>query len=109
MFQFKDFAVDTEGERVIVADRGGDIVGFASVWTEGSFLHNLFVERNAQGVGIGRQLLHACLEMGLKKPARLKCVVKNRTACEFYERMGWRNESTSDEGPLGPYHVYIYE
>ena len=40
-----------------VAVQNGHRVGFASVWTNDNFLHNLFVDPQYQSTGVGRLLL----------------------------------------------------
>ena len=91
-----------------MAEDDSRVVGFSSVWLQDNFIHHLFVDPTQQGRGIGKMLLEACLNGKLCKPARLKCVVRNQQACEFYERLGWRVESTTEDGPMGPYHSYLF-
>lgn len=47
--------------RSVVAERGGEVVGFAAAWSRGGdwFLASLFVAAEAQGGGIGSALLDA--------------------------------------------------
>jgi len=106
-FGLADFDKDTEGEWLLVAEDDSRVVGFSPVWVEDNFLHHLFVNPAFQSQGIGKTLLKACLDQKLKRPARLKCVVRNRMACNFYEKTGWVVESTSATGPMGPYHNYL--
>lgn len=106
-FSLHDFKRDTEGETVVVAVEDETIVGFASIWAKDNFLHHLFVDSVFQGRGIGKRLLDHCLGGLLKRPARLKCVIRNERACRFYERQGWKIESTTKDDPMGPYHTYV--
>lgn len=105
-FKLEDFDESTEGEWVLVAEMQGKIVGFSSVW-EDHFLHNLFVAATAQSKGVGQQLIAACFEGKLNKPARLKCTVKNTKACGFYEANGWEIEEANVANDPDPYHLYI--
>jgi GNAT superfamily N-acetyltransferase len=108
-FALQDFKRDTEGEVIFVAVEDETIVGFASIWAKDNFLHHLFVDSKYQGQGVGKGLLAHCLGTILKRPARLKCVIRNERACRFYERQGWKIESTTADGPMGPYHTYVLQ
>lgn len=105
-FKLTDFESSTEDEWVLVAEIDGEIVGFSSV-SEGCFLHNLFVLPTAQGKGVGNKLLAACFAGKLNKPARLKCTVRNTTACGFYEANGWVVEQANVEHEFDPYNLYL--
>lgn len=108
-FNLSDFKRDTEGEWILVAERAGKIIGFSSVWVQDNFLHHLYVHPKAQGKGVGRSLLDACFKGNLQRPARLKCVIKNLRACEFYEALGWTKESTTTtDAELGSYYTYVF-
>lgn len=106
LFKLEDFDKSTEGEWVLVAEMEGKIVGFSSVGGD-NFLHNLFVAPAAQGLGVGKQLLAACFEGKLTKPARLKCVVKNTKACDFYEANGWEIDEANVADDPDPYHLFV--
>lgn len=108
-FNLSDFSKDTEGEWVLVAECEGKPVGFSAIWVKDNFLHHLFIDPNFQRQGIGRRLLDACFAGKLQKPARLKAVVQNARACAFYETLGWEIESTTPDGPMGPYHTYVFK
>jgi GNAT superfamily N-acetyltransferase len=41
-----------------VAAQNGHRLGFASVWTNDNFLHNLFVDPQYQSMGVGHELLN---------------------------------------------------
>jgi len=107
-FHLADFLIDTKGEEILVLEDRGDVVGFCSVWRADNFLHHLYIDTSYQGKGFGKLLLNTCLKKQiLKLPARLKCVARNKSACKFYEKLGWKIESTTDEGPMGTYHTYV--
>jgi len=58
-FQLEDFDRAIIGETVIVAEHQGKLLGFASIFTQENFLHNLFVDPAHKGTGVGSALLHA--------------------------------------------------
>jgi ribosomal protein S18 acetylase RimI-like enzyme len=104
-FRLDDFVKDTDGEKILVAERDGEIAGFISLWIVDNFVHHLFVRADFQGLGIGERLLDEGLKT-ISRPARLKCVVRNAKACAFYEKRGWSVEGTAADGPMGPYRTY---
>lgn len=99
--KLEDFDASTAGERILVAEYASHPVGFASVWQADSFLHNLFVHPQYQGLGVGRMLLLGCDKYFSSVPT-LKCLKANDRAMRFYESEGWRVRSEAD-GPEGPY------
>ena len=99
--QLQDFDASTAGEQVLVAVQGGQAIGFASVWREDSFLHNLFVHPAQLGKGVGAVLLAACDPYFCCVPT-LKCLVANAPALRFYRSQGWTVRSEAD-GPEGRY------
>lgn len=88
-FRFEDFIEHSSGETILVArSRKGDVLGFISVWTADDFIHMLYVSSQWRGLGVGSALLRAIPEWPVRS-YRLKCLVKNRHAKEFYERHGF--------------------
>jgi ribosomal protein S18 acetylase RimI-like enzyme len=73
--------------------QNGHRLGFASVWTNDNFLHNLFVDPQYQSQGVGRYYWNRCRRR-LPVRVRLKCLVKNARAVAFYQRHGWHIEAT---------------
>jgi GNAT superfamily N-acetyltransferase len=76
-------------EEVWVAETGGTIAGFVSIYLPERFIHSLYVHpaRHRQGIG------QALLDLALRRcggRAELKCQEGNRGACAFYTRLGWR-------------------
>jgi GNAT superfamily N-acetyltransferase len=103
-----DFAQSSVGELVHVATKSnGEIVGFIALQPTESFIHHLYVHREARGKGVGRQLLLS-LEPWLSTPWRLKCVRANQRALDFYIRFGWC-EVASGESEHGPYAVLEWQ
>lgn len=88
MFHLDDFDVQTEGERILVAESTGRIAGFVSVWEPDHFIHHLFVDVDYLRQGIGRALLRALPEWP-ERHYRLKCLDRNRTALAFYRAQGF--------------------
>ena len=82
------FAGLIDGEEVHIAEVGGQVVGFVSVWVSDSFIHHLYVLPQFQGQGVGSSLLRACEEK-YHLPLSLKCDVCNLRAHRFYKNKGW--------------------
>jgi len=104
-FRHEDYFKATAGEKVLLAELSGALVGFVSVVTEKSFVHNLFIDPAYQAKGLGKALLGAGIE-NLPRPVRLKCTERNVQACKFYERLGWRAIETVAGHPDGAYVLY---
>jgi len=102
----EDFDQAILGEKVIVAEEGGKRLGFASIFTEENFLHNLFVAPDAQGQGIGSALLHT-VEKTFTATGSLKCLVKSEKSVKFYQRHGWEIITTGDS-PKGEYYLFHF-
>lgn len=102
-FHLVDFDEATAGEVIYVAEILGQIVGFGSVWKTDNFLHNLFVHPQYLRQGIGLALLRACVR-DIGRPVRLKCLIQNTSAIEFYTAMGWMIAERGSD-PLGEYFV----
>ncbi len=98
-----EFKRVTEGELILVAERGDEIVGFASIWEPDSFLHHLFVHPTFQRQGIGGSLLAACDGYFQSAPS-LKCLKSNTRALDFYKSQGWIIESDGED-ETGTYFV----
>jgi GNAT superfamily N-acetyltransferase len=97
-----DFDTATRGEAIFVAEHPSTVIGFASVWEPGSFVHNLFVDPEWLGCGAGRALLDACAR-AFPPPLSLKCLKRNEAALAFYRRLGWTIEDDG-EGADGEYY-----
>ncbi len=90
---FKMFALD---EEVWLAQMGGALVGILSIFRAESFIHCLYVDPDAQGLGVGRALVsHVRRVMG--EPLTLKLDVPNRKAIAFYEATGWERMTGLDD------------
>ena len=105
-WQLEDFDAATLDEEIWVAEQDGHRLGFASVWTNDNFLHNLFVDPQYQSLGVGHLLLEQ-VQKTFTSTGSLKCLVKNERAVAFYQRHGWHIEATGDS-PEGEYYLMHY-
>ena len=105
-WQLEDFDAATRDEVIWVATQNGHRLGFASVWTNDNFLHNLFVDPQYQSHGVGKMLLEQ-VQKTFTSTGSLKCLVKNARAVAFYQRHGWHIEATG-ESPEGEYYLMHY-
>ena len=93
------FTATTQGEAILVAERGGIVTGFAAVYTGDApdyFLHHLYVHPVHSGSGIGGQLL-ATVVARFGPRLSLKTQLSNTGARRFYARAGWV-EDAADSG-----------
>ena len=94
---------------VVVADRAGQIVGFAFAGsadhpdaTKGLeparnlHLFSIYLIANDHGAGLGRQLLHAAIG---DRPAQLWVAQSNERAREFYARQGFATDGVEISDP----------
>lgn len=105
-WRLEDFDAAILDEEVWVAEQDGHRLGFASVWTNDNFLHNLFVDPQFQSLGVGHVLLEH-VQKTFSSTGSLKCLVKNVRAIAFYQRHGWHIEATGDS-PDGEYYLMHY-
>jgi GNAT superfamily N-acetyltransferase len=76
------------GERVTVAERGGEVLGFVALYEADAFVHHLYVAPRWHGRGVGRRLLAEAVEQA-GGAASLKVMAANAGARAFYARLGW--------------------
>lgn len=105
-WQLEDFDAATRDETVWVAEADGHRLGFASVQPDDNFLHNLFVDPDWQGHGVGRALL-LHVQSTFTSTGSLKCLVHNQQALTFYRNHGWRQEAQGIS-PDGDYWLMHY-
>lgn len=84
-----EFARDTKGEAILVADDDGYPSGFLSIWTPSKFIHCLYVDRDCRRRGIGSALIEEAGER-YGYPLHLKCMDVNEKAKAFYRDSGWK-------------------
>lgn len=100
-----DLEEQSKGETIIVAESGGHILGFVSIWVLENFVHHLYVHLDHQGRGVGRLLLEEAARI-CPGDLTLKCVKANQRAMTFYRRTGW-TEASSGVGPEGDYALFV--
>ena len=95
-FRAEDFRMFALDEEVWLARMGGALVGILSIFRAESFIHCLYVDPDAQGLGVGRALVdHVRRVVG--EPLTLKLDVPNRKAICFYEATGWERMTGLDD------------
>jgi GNAT superfamily N-acetyltransferase len=75
--------------RCHVAVQEGRLLGFAAYSLENRHLHQLFVDRTAQGAGVGQRLLDF-VKTAMPDGFKLRTHQDNAGARRFYEREGMR-------------------
>jgi GNAT superfamily N-acetyltransferase len=95
-FQARDFIAFAREEEVWLAYMSDALVGILSVFREENFIHCLYVDPDAQGLGIGRALVDF-VRRKVDQPLTLKLDVPNRRAIAFYEATGWERMTGLDD------------
>jgi GNAT superfamily N-acetyltransferase len=98
------------GERdtdVLVAERSGGAVGFASV--SPGWLRNLFVVPAEWSRGVGGALHDDAVELlrGHGQEAQLWVLERNERARRFYEARGWRDDGGRASSEFPPYPLEL--
>ena len=83
-----DFARDSRGEALFVAEINGQIAGFASLLRVMDFIHLLFVAPEFQHQGVGHALIQRMRREAVGT-LTLKCVIDNEAALKFYASEGF--------------------
>ena len=84
-----EFSANTRNETILVAEvPGHGVAGFVSVYEPENFVHNLYVEPDLHGRGIGRALLGRAVALA-GGTASLKCQARAAQALAFYRHLGW--------------------
>jgi ribosomal protein S18 acetylase RimI-like enzyme len=112
-----------QAELLVAVDAGGSVLGSVtfcpagSSWREiarddeGEF-RMLAVDPHAQGLGVGRALVDACLdrtgELGFSGLA-LSTPRHNRRAHRLYELLGFRRDPARDWSPIEGVDLLVYE
>ncbi|MEJ0027448.1 MAG: GNAT family N-acetyltransferase [Rhizomicrobium sp.] len=95
-FRAEDFRMFALDEEVWLARMGEATVGILSIYREENFVHCLYVDPDAQRLGVGRALVeHVRRVVG--GPLTLKLDVPNRKAIAFYEATGWERMTGLDD------------
>src|SRR3712207_5858810 len=77
------------GRRTLVAEEGGEVVGFAELEDDGH-LGMLYVRRDAVGRGVGQRLYQAVEREGRRRRLGQIFTEASITARPFFERQGFR-------------------
>lgn len=101
-----DFAKDTYGEEIWVAVKQGIVMGFISIWSPENFIHHLFVSPKYLKRGIGLELLNHAKKVS--NSLKLKSLVKNANATDFYISQGFTIQETVEKGHES-YHLMSFE
>jgi GNAT superfamily N-acetyltransferase len=91
-----------ENAAVLVAESGGEIVGFAylefeakdyaNLLEEAAWLHDIYIDETKRGTGAGKLLIEKSIEVARELGAdklMLSVAAKNEFAREFFERSGF--------------------
>ncbi len=95
-FKAADFLRFAEEEKVWLAFLGEAPVGVLSLFRPENFIHCLYVDPDAQGLGVGRALV-ARVRREVGAPLTLKLDLPNRRAIAFYEATGWERMTGLDD------------
>ena len=95
-FQAVDFKRFAEEEEVWLALIGEVLVGILSLFRPENFIHCLYVDPDAQRLGVGKALV-AHVRTAVGAPLTLKLDVPNRRAIAFYEATGWERMTGLDD------------
>ena len=88
-FKAEDFIRFAQDEEVWLAFMAEALVGVVSVFVADSFVHCLYIDTDAQRLGVGRALA-ARVRKVTARPLTLKLDTPNQDAIAFYEATGWK-------------------
>ena len=101
--RFLGTRLDAEDSVVLVAERGGEVIGYAYAALEpidwmalrdaAGFLHDVFVDEAARGGGVAKGLVEACVEWLHAHGAPrvlLWTAARNAPARRLFDRLGFR-------------------
>jgi ribosomal protein S18 acetylase RimI-like enzyme len=102
LVQFVDELIKEDSRQVLVADVGGELVGYLlyrrdqkpalEMKHKMSYIHDLYVRPGFRRRGVGRSLLQACLDdlrTAGPRQVRLNVWTKNEDAIRLYRKMGF--------------------
>ncbi len=96
-----DFASETEGELTLVGVQDETIIGYVSIWEPEWFIHQLYIDPQNQGTGVGKALLLRTEALCSPNPISLKCQVANQSAYGFYRSMGFDESAETGTSEFG--------
>jgi len=95
-FKAADFLRFAKEEAVYLAESNGQILGILSLYRPEAFVHCLYVDLPAQGLGVGTALLaHAAKEA--RGPLSLKVDEPNTRALAFYKQLGFIERDNGED------------
>lgn len=95
-FKAADFLRFAKEETVYVAESNGQLLGLLSLYAPESFVHCLYVEAEAQGLGVGSALIaHVAKEA--RGTLSLKVDEPNIRAVVFYQQRGFKERESGDD------------
>lgn len=103
-FRAADFTRFALEEDVWLAYFGQLVAGLISLYREERFVHSLYVDPEAQGLGIGRTLVER-VRREVGGPMTLKVDGPNTAAIAFYERTGWRLATGGDDRGIDEFGI----
>jgi putative acetyltransferase len=101
------------GGQIFVARHGGEVVGTCAVVPHGEGvmeIAKLAVAPAAQGAGLGRVLLEACVAYARRRGTRQLVLFSNSqltAALKLYERLGFRRAPLPTDAPFLTADVYM--
>ena len=95
-FQANLLSALSKDETIWLAVFGDTAVGFLSLYREGQFVHSLYVDPDAQGLGVGSALV-AHVRALVGGPLTLKLDAPNEAAIAFYEATSWKKLDGPDD------------
>ena len=98
-FRIEDFRMFALDEEVWLARMGEALVGTLTFFRAFNFIHCLYIDPDAQGLGVGRALVEHVRHTAGGALLTLKLDLPNRKAIAFYEATGWsRMTGLDDQG-----------
>jgi len=103
-FKADDFIRFAEEEEVWLALASGALLGILSLFRPENFIHCLYVDPDAQRLGVGRALVEY-LRKETGQPLTLKLDTLNKKAIAFYEATGWQRMTGPDDLGIDVYGI----
>jgi GNAT superfamily N-acetyltransferase len=103
-FRADDFIRFADEEEVWLALASGALLGILSLFRPENFIHCLYVEPDAQRLGVGRALVDH-LRAVTGQALTLKLDTPNKKAIAFYEATGWHQMIGPDDIGVDVYGI----
>lgn len=95
-FKAADFLRFAKEETVYLAESNGQMLGILSLYRPERFVHCLYVDLPAQGLGVGTALL-GYVAKDARGPLSLKVDEPNARALAFYKSLGFVERDSGDD------------